>query len=122
MGVSFRLCSGRHLDAGRNFQRFGLIGPVGRDRALDWLASLGQGVRANPRSGGFVAFSYFFGMNSVASHKFSARTQLSVLLLAGTMLATPVAAQQVAPPTVPAPAPEAAPTATTVQSITVVGN
>ena len=66
-------------------------------------------------------------MNSVASHKFSARTQLSVLLLAGTMLATPVMAQQVAPPpvpapTVPAPAPEAAPTATTVQSITVVGN
>ncbi|WP_192646591.1 outer membrane protein assembly factor BamA [Sphingopyxis sp. OAS728] len=61
-------------------------------------------------------------MNSVASHKFSARTQLSVILLAGTMLATPVAAQQVAPPTVPAPAPEAAPAATTVQSITVVGN
>ncbi|SEH12116.1 Beta-barrel assembly machine subunit BamA [Sphingopyxis sp. YR583] len=61
-------------------------------------------------------------MNSVASHKLSARTQLSVLLLAGTMLATPVMAQQVAPPTVPAPAPEAAPAATTVQSITVVGN
>ncbi len=79
-------------------------------------------MRANLRSGGFVAFSYFFGMNSVASHKFSARTQLSVILLAGTMLATPVAAQQVAPPTVPAPAPEAAPAATTVQSITVVGN
>ncbi|MBE1527026.1 outer membrane protein insertion porin family [Sphingopyxis sp. OAS728] len=58
----------------------------------------------------------------MASHKFSARTQLSVILLAGTMLATPVAAQQVAPPTVPAPAPEAAPAATTVQSITVVGN
>lgn len=61
-------------------------------------------------------------MNSVASHKFSARTQLSVLLLAGTMLATPVMAQQVAPPVVPAPAPEAAPAATTVKSITVVGN
>ena len=66
-------------------------------------------------------------MNSVASHKLSARTQLSVFLLAGTMLATPVAAQQVAPPrvpapAVPAPAGEAAPTATTVQSITVVGN
>jgi outer membrane protein insertion porin family len=61
-------------------------------------------------------------MNSVASHKLSPRTQLSVFLLAGTMLATPVAAQQVAPPTVPAPAPEAAPAATTVQSITVVGN
>lgn len=61
-------------------------------------------------------------MNSVASHKFSARTQLSVLLLAGTMLGAPVMAQQVAPPVVPAPAPEAAPTATTVKSITVVGN
>ncbi|AJA09940.1 surface antigen (D15) [Sphingopyxis fribergensis] len=66
-------------------------------------------------------------MNSVASHKFLGRTQLSVVLLAGTMLATPVAAQQASPPpvpapTVPAPAPEAAPTATTVQSITVVGN
>ncbi|MBW8294375.1 outer membrane protein assembly factor BamA [Sphingopyxis sp.] len=61
-------------------------------------------------------------MNSVASHKFSARTQLSAFLLAGTMLATPVLAQEVAPPTVPAPAPEAAPAATTVQTITVVGN
>ncbi|MDR7061948.1 outer membrane protein insertion porin family [Sphingopyxis sp. BE235] len=58
----------------------------------------------------------------MASHKFSARTQLSVLLLAGTMLGAPVMAQQVAPPVVPAPAPEAAPTATTVKSITVVGN
>ena len=66
-------------------------------------------------------------MNSVASHKYLGRTQLSVVLLAGTMLATPVMAQQVAPPpvpapTVPAPSPEAAPAATTVQSITVVGN
>lgn len=65
-------------------------------------------------------------MNSVASHKFSARTQLSALLMAGTMLATPAMAQEVAPPvvtpTVPAPASEAVPTATTVQSITVVGN
>ncbi|USI79398.1 outer membrane protein assembly factor BamA [Sphingopyxis sp. USTB-05] len=61
-------------------------------------------------------------MNSVASHKLSARTQLSALLMAGTMLATPVMAQEVAPPTVPAPAPEAAPAATTVKSITVVGN
>lgn len=66
-------------------------------------------------------------MNSVASHKLSARTQLSVLLLAGTMLGAPVMAQEVAPPrvpapAVPAPAGEAAPTATTVQSITVVGN
>lgn len=61
-------------------------------------------------------------MNSVASHKFSARTQLSAFLMAGTMLSAPVMAQQVAPPTVPAPAPEAAPAATTVQSITVVGN
>ena len=66
-------------------------------------------------------------MNSVASHKFSARTQLSALLMAGTMLGAPAMAQQAAPPTVPAPgvpapAPEAAPTATTVQSITVVGN
>jgi outer membrane protein insertion porin family len=61
-------------------------------------------------------------MNSVASHKFSARTQLSALLMAGTILSAPVMAQQVAPPTVPAPAPEAAPTATTVQSITIVGN
>ncbi|MBJ7501886.1 MAG: outer membrane protein assembly factor BamA [Sphingopyxis sp.] len=66
-------------------------------------------------------------MNSVASHKYPGRTQLSVILLAGTMLATPVMAQDAAPPpipapTVPAPAPEAAPAATTVQSITVVGN
>ncbi|MGH6694429.1 outer membrane protein assembly factor BamA [Sphingopyxis sp.] len=66
-------------------------------------------------------------MNSVASHKLSARTQLSALLMAGTMLATPVMAQEVAPPrvpapAVPAPAPEAAPAATTVKSITVVGN
>jgi outer membrane protein insertion porin family len=66
-------------------------------------------------------------MNSVASHKFLGRTQLSVVLLAGTMLATSVTAQEVAPPRVPAPAVpspagEAAPTATTVQSITVVGN
>jgi len=66
-------------------------------------------------------------MNSVASHKFSARTQLSALLLAGTMLATPVLAQDAAPPpvpapTVPVPAPEAAPAATTIQTITVVGN
>ncbi len=43
------------------------------------------------------------------------------------MLATPVLAQDVAPPpvpapTVPAPAPEAAPAATTIQTITVVGN
>src|SRR3546814_6584476 len=66
-------------------------------------------------------------MNSVASHKYLGRTQLSVVLLAGTMLATPLMAQEVAPPrvpapTVPAPAPEAVPAATTVQSITVVGN
>ncbi|WP_447764099.1 outer membrane protein assembly factor BamA [Sphingopyxis panaciterrae] len=68
-------------------------------------------------------------MNSVASHKYSARTQLSAFLMAGTMLAWPAAslmAQEAAPPvavpTVPAPAPEAAPTATTVQSITVTGN
>ncbi|MDR6832401.1 outer membrane protein insertion porin family [Sphingopyxis sp. BE259] len=63
----------------------------------------------------------------MASHKFSARTQLSALLLAGTMLGAPVMAQEVAPPPVPAPgvpapAPEAVPVATTVQSITVVGN
>ena len=66
-------------------------------------------------------------MNSVASHKLLGRTQLSVVLLAGTMLATPLMAQDVAPPrvpapTVPAPAPEAVPAATTIQSITVVGN
>jgi outer membrane protein insertion porin family len=63
-------------------------------------------------------------MNSVASHKNPGRTELAALLLAGTMLATPVMAQEVAPPVVPAPAPaaEAAPAATTVQSITVVGN
>ncbi|OWQ95296.1 outer membrane protein assembly factor BamA [Sphingopyxis witflariensis] len=64
-------------------------------------------------------------MNSVASHKYSARTQLSAVLMAGTMLAWPAAplfAQQVAPPAVPAPASEAAPSATTVQSITVTGN
>ena len=66
-------------------------------------------------------------MNSVVSHKFLGRTQLSALLLAGTMLATPLLAQEVAPPlvpapTVPAPAAEAVPAATTVQTITVVGN
>ncbi|MDZ3832944.1 MAG: outer membrane protein assembly factor BamA [Sphingopyxis sp.] len=64
-------------------------------------------------------------MNSVASQIFPARTQLSALLLAGTMLAWPAApalAQQVAPPAVPAPAAEAAPAASTVQSITVTGN
>lgn len=71
-------------------------------------------------------------MNSVASQKFKGRTQLSAFLLAGTMLACPTAAvqAQTAPaPTTPAPASgvtapatEAAPTATTVRSITVVGN
>lgn len=68
--------------------------------------------------------SFFFGMNSVASKTYSARTQLSALLLAGTMLAWPAAtlAQNVAPPVVPAPAAEAALRATTVQSITVTGN
>ena len=38
------------------------------------------------------------------------------------MLTAPVMAQQVAPPTVPAPAAEATPAATTVQTITIVGN
>lgn len=61
-------------------------------------------------------------MNGVASHTILGRTQLSVALLAGTMLATPLMAQDVAPPAVPAPAPEAAPTATTIRSITVTGN
>ncbi|PKP73131.1 MAG: outer membrane protein assembly factor BamA, partial [Alphaproteobacteria bacterium HGW-Alphaproteobacteria-6] len=63
-------------------------------------------------------------MNSVASDKYSARTQLSAFLLAGTMLAWPAApmAQQVAPPAVPAPAAEAVPSAATIRSITVVGN
>ncbi|WP_077146620.1 outer membrane protein assembly factor BamA [Sphingopyxis sp. KK2] len=66
-------------------------------------------------------------MNSVASHKFSARTQLATLLLAGTMLAGPAFAQAVQPPavpapTVPAPSSEAAPTAATIRSITVNGN
>ncbi|MGV7119961.1 outer membrane protein assembly factor BamA [Sphingopyxis sp. 550A] len=69
-------------------------------------------------------------MNSVASQKFRARTQLSALLMAGTMLAWPAAAlhaQEAAPPTVPAPnvpAPtgEAVPTATLVKSIAVTGN
>ena len=67
-------------------------------------------------------------MNSVASDKYSPRTRLSALLLAGTVLTWPVAAiaQQEAPsptaPAVPAPAAEAAPTATTIQSITVAGN
>lgn len=76
---------------------------------------------------GSSLLSYFCGMNSVASHKFSARTQLTTLLLAGTMLAGPAFAQPVPPPTVPAstvPAPstEAVPAATTVRSITVTGN
>lgn len=69
-------------------------------------------------------------MNSVASHKFSAQTRLAGFLLAGTMLAghaAPAFAQGVQPPvvpasTVPAPAPEAVPAATTVRSITVTGN
>ncbi|WP_428683475.1 outer membrane protein assembly factor BamA [Sphingopyxis sp.] len=69
-------------------------------------------------------------MNSVASQKIRARTQLSALLMAGTMLAWPAAAlqaQEVQPTAapaanVPAPAGEATPTATTVKSITVVGN
>ncbi|MBL9069002.1 MAG: outer membrane protein assembly factor BamA [Sphingopyxis sp.] len=69
-------------------------------------------------------------MNSVASQKFKGRTQLSAFLLAGTMLAWPVAsvqAQTATPPAAPAsaapvPATEAAPRAATIQSITVVGN
>lgn len=63
-------------------------------------------------------------MNSVASKTYSARTQLSALLMAGTMLAWPAAglAQTVAPPAVPAPAVEATPRAATVQSITITGN
>ncbi|HZG33147.1 MAG TPA: outer membrane protein assembly factor BamA, partial [Sphingopyxis sp.] len=66
-------------------------------------------------------------MNSVASHKFSARTRLAALLLTGTMLAGPALAQGVPPPAVPAPAvpapaAEAAPVAATVRSITVTGN
>ena len=66
-------------------------------------------------------------MNGVASHKILGRTRVSVALLAGTMLATPLMAQDVAPPTVPAPtvpapATEAAPAATTIQSISVTGN
>lgn len=66
-------------------------------------------------------------MNGVASHTILGRTQLSVALLAGTMLSAPLMAQDVAPPavpapTVPAPAPEAAPAATTIRSITVTGN
>ncbi|PZQ20177.1 MAG: outer membrane protein assembly factor BamA, partial [Sphingopyxis macrogoltabida] len=61
----------------------------------------------------------------MVSHKFSARTQLSAFLMAGTMLAWPAAplmAQQVAPPVVPAPSVEAQPTASTVKSITITGN
>ena len=86
----------------------------------------GSGAQSRGQAG-LSLLSYFFGMNSVASHKLLGRTQLSVVLLAGTMLATPLMAQEVAPPrvpapTVPAPAPEAVPAATTVQSITVVGN
>jgi outer membrane protein insertion porin family len=68
-------------------------------------------------------------MNSVASKNFNGRVQRSALLMAGTMLAWPIApaeAQQAAPPTVvptaTAPAPDAAPRATTIRSITVVGN
>src|SRR3546814_8163861 len=68
-------------------------------------------------------------MNSVASKTIKARTRLSVLLLTGTMLASPAApalAQQVAPPptvsTVPTPTPEAVPVASTIKSITVTGN
>src|SRR3546814_19008658 len=75
--------------------------------------------RSSRGQAGLSLLSYFFGMNSVASHKYLGRTQLSVVLLAGTMLATPLMAQEVAPPrvpapTVPAPAPEAVPAATTV--------
>ena len=63
-------------------------------------------------------------MNSVASDKYSARTQFSALLMAGTMLAWPAAAaaQQATPPVVPAPAAEAVPSASTIRSITVAGN
>src|SRR3546814_17298444 len=73
--------------------------------------------RSSRGQAGLSLLSYFFGMNSVASHKYLGRTQLSVVLLAGTMLATPLMAQEVAPPrvpapTVPAPAPEAVPAAT----------
>ncbi|MBB5706630.1 outer membrane protein insertion porin family [Sphingopyxis panaciterrulae] len=65
----------------------------------------------------------------MASKTIKARTRLSVLLLTGTMLASPAApalAQQVAPPptvsTVPTPTPEAVPVASTIKSITVTGN
>jgi len=65
-------------------------------------------------------------MNSVVSHKFTARMQLSALLMAGTMLTGPVFAQEAAPPqtvpTVPVPTPEAVPTASTIKSIAVTGN
>lgn len=66
-------------------------------------------------------------MNGVASQKFSARTRLTAVLLTGSMLAWPVAAlAQVAPPpvtsTLPVPPTEAAPTAATIKTITVVGN
>ena len=65
-------------------------------------------------------------MNSVVSHKFTARVQLSALLLAGTMLAGPALAQEAAPPptvpTVPVPTTEAVPTASTIKSINVTGN
>ena len=65
-------------------------------------------------------------MNSVASQTFSAQTRLVTLLLAGTMLAAPAFAQGVQPPavapTVPVPAAEAVPAASTIQSITVTGN
>ena len=83
------------------------------------------------RQAGLSLLSYFGGMNSVASHNFTARTQLSALLMAGTMLAWPAApllAQEAAPtpppavPTLPVPAPEAVPTASTIRSITVTGN
>ena len=66
--------------------------------------------------------SFFFGMDSVASQKITARAQLSALLMAGTMLATPLWGQTVAPPAVPAPAAEAPVSATTIQSITITGN
>lgn len=63
-------------------------------------------------------------MNSVASQNNTARTRLSALFLAGTMLTWPAAvlAQEVAPPVVPAPAEASQPAASTIRSITVTGN
>lgn len=78
-------------------------------------------MRATPSAGADGFKSNFCGMNSVASHKISSQMRLSALLMTGTMMAWPAAAMQAQPAAQPAVA-APAPAATTIRSITVVGN